>query len=268
MLDKSCKKFSQDPAFYNLGVTINFQQLDHYALSFATYLQQVLKLKKGDRVAIMMPNVLQYPVAILGILRAGLIVVNVNPLYTAPELIHQLKDAEATTIVVLSNFMQTVEQALPKTSLKNIIITDVGDLFPQPKAWLVNFYLKYIKKQIPKCHLPETISFKLALKEGEKLSFEKVDITLNDIAFLQYTGGTTGISKGAMLTHRNIVANILQAEAWFSPEFKAETEIMITALPLYHIFSLTGNGLFMMKIGGLNVLITNPRDMNRLFEIG
>lgn len=266
ILNQSCKQYKNDPAFYNFGVTITYQQLDEYAEAFAAYLQQVLHLKKGDRIALMMPNVLQYPVALLGAFRAGLILVNVNPLYTAPELIHQLNDADVATIVVLSNFLGTVEKALPSTPVKNVIVSDIGDLFPRPKAWFMHFFLKYVKKKIPKVAIPHLIPFRQALKQGRNHTLEKVKLSREDVAFLQYTGGTTGISKGAMLTHRNLIANMLQAEAWFSSVFKNEQEIMITALPLYHIFSLTANCLFMTKIGGLNILITDPRNITHLVE--
>lgn len=265
IFEQICVQFSQKPAFYNLGVTITYQQLDHYAKAFAAYLQQILKLKKGDRIALMLPNTLQYPIAVLGALRAGLIIVNVNPLYTVPELIHQIDDADAQTIVVLANFVETVEKALPSTPLKNIIVTELGDLFPRSKAWFLHFYLKYIKKKIPTLQIPHhIICFRQLIKQGEKLSLEQVILHEHDVAFLQYTGGTTGIAKGAMLTHRNLIASVLQAEAWFSQVFKPGQEIMITALPLYHIFSLLANFLFIAKIGGLNVLITNPRDITHL----
>lgn len=264
ILNRSCVSFARDSAFYNLGITMTYQQYNDYSLAFAAYLQHVLKLKKGDRIALMMPNILQYPVAMFGALRAGLIVVNVNPLYTVPELVHQLNDSETKTIVVMSNFAETVEKALPATSVKNVIITDIGDLFPRPKAWLFKFYLKYIKKKIPTVHIPNVINFRQTILKGACLSYKKVPLAHDDIAFLQYTGGTTGISKGAMLTHRNLVANILQAEAWFSSVLRSEREVMITALPLYHIFSLTANCLFMSKLGSLNILITDPRDISRL----
>ncbi len=266
ILEQASHQFSQKPAYYNLGVTLTYQQIDHYSRAFAAYLQQVLKLKKGERIALMMPNILQYPVAIFGALRAGLIIVNVNPLYTTPELVYQLKDSGAETIVVLANFTDTVEKALASISLKNIIVTELGDLFPQPKAWFVHFYFKYIKKKIPHCRIPQVIRFKQLLMEGEKLSLEPVVIHHHDIAFLQYTGGTTGIAKGAMLTHRNMVANVLQAEAWFSQIMKPGEEIMMTALPLYHIFSLLANCLLITKIGGLSVLITNPRDIPQMIS--
>jgi long-chain acyl-CoA synthetase len=263
VLEDSCKRYASCPAFYNLGVTLTFKQIDDYARSFASYLQQDLKLKKGDRVAIMLPNVLQYPIVMFAILRAGLIAVNVNPLYTAPELIHQLHDSGAETIIVLSNFARTVQVAMAETSLKHVIVTNIGDMFPLPKAILTNFVVKYIKKKVPAWNIANAISYKKAIAEGKKKQFNKVDITGHDIAFLQYTGGTTGIAKGAILTHRNLVANIVQAEAWLKPIFEDGKEIAITALPLYHIFSLTANCLFLMKIGGLNVLLINARDTDQ-----
>jgi long-chain acyl-CoA synthetase len=264
VLEQSCQRYAKLPAFHNMGETITFAQLDQYSQAFAAYLQHGLKLKPGDRVAIMMPNLIQYPVAMLGILRAGMIVVNVNPLYTATELVHQINDCGAETIIVLSNFARTVQKALSETSLKNVIVTDVGDMFPLPKALLINFALKYVKKKIPAWHIPHALRFRNILGAGKKLKFERVAIKGEDVAFLQYTGGTTGVSKGAILTHRNIVANLEQAEAWFHPVFKHGKEIIITALPLYHIFSLTANCLLISKLGGLNVLITNPRDIKGL----
>ncbi|EKD54586.1 MAG: hypothetical protein ACD_60C00067G0004 [uncultured bacterium] len=263
---KICQQFKDSPAFYNLGTTLSFQQLEEDSRACAAYFQHVLNLKKGDRIAIMLPNILQYPVVMFGALLAGLIVVNVNPLYTPPELIHQLKDSGTETIVVLDHFANTVQEALLSTPLKNVIITQIGDFFSPSKGWLIHFYLKYVKKKIPTFHIPHAIRFKEAFSKGKKLTFTPVDVTHQDIAFLQYTGGTTGIAKGAVLTHRNLVANIVQAEAWFSPIFEIGKEIVITALPLYHIFSLTANCLFIAKIGGLNVLITNPRDMPRFIS--
>jgi len=262
ILEESCARFSKQPAFYSLGVTLTFKQIDDYARAFAAYLQQVLKLQKGSRVAIMLPNILQYPVVMFGILRAGLIAVNVNPLYTAPELAHQLEDSGADTIIVLSSFASTVQAALLVAPLKNVIVTDVGDLFPRVKSLLVNFVVKHIQKKIPDWNIPHALSLKKILAEGKNLSFQRVPLSNQEIAFLQYTGGTTGVSKGAILTHRNLIANIEQASAWFKPVYKPGHDIIITALPLYHIFSLTANCLFMMKIGGLNILIINARDIN------
>ncbi len=266
MMNESCETYAELPAFYNLGVTLTFKEIQELSIAFAAYLQQVLKLKKGDRIAVMLPNVLQYPVVLLGALRAGVVVVNVNPLYTAPELAFQLKDSGAETIVVLANFARTVQDALKTVKLKNVIITHIGDFFSLPKSLLTDFFLKYIKKKIPAWHISGTIKFKNALSQGKKLQFMPVAIESRDIAFLQYTGGTTGVSKAAMLTHRNLIANILQAEAWFAPLFQYGKEIMITALPLYHIFSLTANCFFMMRIGSMNVLITNPRDVPHLVD--
>lgn len=263
---ESCKKFAELPAYYNLGVTLTYKQMDESSLAFATFLQNVLKLKKGDRLAIMLPNTLQYPIVLFGALRAGLTVVNVNPLYTAPELAHQVKDSGAETIVVLTNFARTVQNALSETSIKNVIVTHIGDFFSLPKSLLTDFFLKYIKKKIPAWRIPGAIQFKYALAQGKKSTFVPVTIDHNDVAFLQYTGGTTGVSKGAMLTHRNILANITQAEAWFSPLFEEGREIVLTALPLYHIFSLTANCLFIMRLGGFNVLITNPRDVPHMID--
>lgn len=267
VLEKSCDQFAQRPAYYNLGVTLSFAQINQYSLEVAAYFQQHLKLKKGDRVAIMLPNILQYPIVMFAALRAGLVVVNVNPLYTADELTHQLNDSGAETLIVVTNFARTVQQALPNLKyLKNIIITNLGDLFPFIKAATINFVLKYIYKKIPTWHLPQAIFFKDVLKIGRQLKFESVPLVNSDTAFLQYTGGTTGISKGAILTHRNLIANIQQADAWFSKLLMSKQQIIITALPLYHIFSLMANCLYFSKIGGLNVLITNPRDIPSMIK--
>ncbi|MBA3660644.1 MAG: AMP-binding protein [Gammaproteobacteria bacterium] len=264
---ESCHKHASRPAFYNMGVTLTYKELEEKANDFAAYLQQELKLKKGDRFAIMLPNVLQYPIALFGALSIGLVVVNVNPLYTAEELAFQLDNSGATTILVLENFAHTVEKARIKTpNIKNIIITKIGDLFPFAKSFIINFVLKYIYKQIPAWSIPHTIHFKKALELGKKLQVNPVPITNSDIAFLQYTGGTTGISKGAILTHRNLIANIQQADAWFGSLITEGKDIIITALPMYHIFSLTANCLFFSKIGGLNVLITNPRDIKSMIK--
>ncbi|MBI5448431.1 MAG: AMP-binding protein [Gammaproteobacteria bacterium] len=256
----SCKKYHNLPAFSNMGTSLSYGQLDKLTRDFAAYLQQELKLKKGDRFAIMLPNLLQYPVALFGALRAGLIVVNVNPLYTPRELIHQLNDAGVSTLLVLENFAHTVEASQPSLSLKHILITKVGDLFPFLKASLVNFALKYVKKAIKPYSLP-TLSFKHALLAGSHCQFEPVSVSGTDIAVLQYTGGTTGVAKGAMLTHRNLVANVMQNTAWISPFMKAGQEVIITAIPLYHIFSLTANCLTFLAMGALDVLITNPKDI-------
>lgn len=270
VLSDSCQRHRDYAAFYNLGVTITYGELDQYARQFAAYLQNELHLQKGDRIAIMLPNLLQYPIALYGAFLAGLVVVNVNPLYTADELIHQLNDAEASAILVLANFAHTVEKALPALpAMKHVIIANVGDMFSPFKSCMTHFVLKYIHKKIPAYHLPKAHTFKQALASGKKLSLTPVALVPEDIAFLQYTGGTTGISKGAILTHRNIIANIEQADAWFQAlltEAVITQEIIVTALPLYHIFSLTANCLFFSKIGGLNVLITNPRDIPAMIK--
>jgi long-chain acyl-CoA synthetase len=262
LFEDSCVAFYDKPAFVNMGHALSFQALEQKSRDFAAYLQSHLQLKKGDRIALMMPNILQYPVAMWGALRAGLIVVNVNPLYTARELEELLLDSGSLAIVVLANFAHTVQEVMPYVALKHIIITEVGDLFPWPHAWLVNNLVKYLKKMVPSFKIPGYIPFKTVLTDGAKLNFMKPPLTGTDIAYLQYTGGTTSsLIKGAMLSHRNIVANIEQASAWIKPSVRIGQEIIITALPLYHIFSLTANCLTFMKLGALNVLITNPRDM-------
>lgn len=263
---ESCKKFKEKPALQNFGTQLTYGDWEEKSRQFGAFLQQHLQLQKGARVALMMPNLLQYPVAIFGILQAGLVVVNVNPLYTVNELVHQLNDAEAETIVVMENFASVVMAALPQTKLKNVIVTRVGDLFPWFKGQLFHFVLKYIKKAIPSWHIPQAISFKHALRVGASLTLRKAEIDRQDIAFLQYTGGTTGVSKAAMLTHRNLVANIVQVQAWISSTLAEGQEIVITALPLYHIFSLLANCLMFMREGALNILITNPREIRQFIK--
>ena len=258
---KSVEKNSKKPCFSNLGTTLNYQQMAEKVDQLATYLQQVAKLEKGDRIAIMMPNVLQNPIAIFAALKAGLIVVNTNPLYTPRELQHQLNDSGATAIIIVENFCHTLEQIIDKTAVKTIITTQLGDLLAFPKSVIVNFVVKHVKKMVPAFSLPNTVNFKQALKQGKKHRFEPVTLVHEDIAFLQYTGGTTGVAKGAMLTNRNMVANMQQASEWIKSLIEEGKETVITALPLYHIFSLTANCLTFMKFGGLNYLITNPRDM-------
>jgi len=260
ILEKSCQRFADLPAYSNLGMTLRYREIDRLSRDFAAFLQG-LGLSKGDRVAIMMPNILQYPVAVFGVLRAGLVVVNVNPLYTPRELEHQLSDAGATVIVIVENFAHTLQQALVKTPVKTVVMTQLGDMLPLPKRLLVNFAVKYLKKLVPAWRIPSVVSFRQALRIGAERAFADVSLHHDDLAFLQYTGGTTGVSKGAMLTHGNLVANLQQASAWLSPYIKSGVEVVITALPLYHIFSLTANCLTFMKLGGHNILITNPRDM-------
>ncbi|MSQ71456.1 MAG: long-chain-fatty-acid--CoA ligase [Betaproteobacteria bacterium] len=261
ILEKSCSRFRDRPAYANLGVTLTFGDLDRLSRDFAAYLQTLPSVKPGERVAIMMPNLLQYPVALFGVLRAGLIVVNVNPLYTARELEHQLKDSGARVIVVLENFAHTVAEVIRNTQVEHVITTQVGDMVPAPKRWLVNFVVKRVKKMVPAWDIAGSVEFNAALARGQGAQLQEVPLTLDDVAFLQYTGGTTGVAKGAMLTHGNIVANMQQAHAWIAGALKDGEEIVITALPLYHIFCLTANCLVFTKLGGLNVLITNPRDM-------
>lgn len=265
LFKESCSKYTKRPAYSNLGSEISFTELDELSRDFGAYLQQ-LKLEKGARIAIMMPNVLQYPVAIMGILRAGYVVVNTNPLYTSDEVIHQMNDAGAEVLIVLANFAKTVEHALPSIpSLKHVIVTQIGDLFPTVKRILINAVIKYIKKMIPAYQIPHAVSFNYALLEGKQSTLHHVELAHADIAFLQYTGGTTGVAKGAILTHGNLVSNLLQAYSWIAPAL-GEHEIIVTALPLYHIFSLTANCLTFMKIGAKNILITNPRDMNHFIK--
>ncbi|MCL1633670.1 long-chain fatty acid--CoA ligase [Luteimonas sp. SX5] len=261
VLESSFEQFRDRPAFSNLGKTLNYDEIDRLSRQFAAYLLGELKLKKGDRVAIMMPNCLQYPIATFGILRAGLVVVNHNPLYTARELRHQLQDSGAKAIVVLDNFGHTLQQVLAETEVKHVIATGLGDMLGFPKGAIVNFMLKNVKKMVPDYDIPGAIRFKDALTLGQRHALPEVVIEPGDIAFLQYTGGTTGVAKGAILTHRNLVANMQQASAWIGTNMEMGKEIIITAIPLYHIFALTANGLVFMKFGGMNYLITNPRDM-------
>jgi long-chain acyl-CoA synthetase len=261
MFEAAFREFPDRPAFTNMGTTMTFRELDRRSMQFACYLQKDLGLLKGERVAIMLPNVLQYPVALCGIFRAGLVVVNVNPLYTGRELKHQLTDSGARCIVILENFAHTLAGIMAEAPVPNVVTTGVGDLLDKPKGWLINFVLRYVKKKVPPYDLPGSTTFAEALEAGQGKSLTPVELGLADIAFLQYTGGTTGLAKGAMLSHRNMVYNVAQSKAWQADSFEGvEGVVAITALPLYHIFSLQSNGLGMMAQGGLNVLITNPRD--------
>ncbi|WP_368563551.1 long-chain fatty acid--CoA ligase [Pseudoxanthomonas sp. UTMC 1351] len=261
VLDTAIEKFRDRPAFTNFGKALTYGEIDTLSRRFAAYLLGELKLKKGDRVAIMMPNCLQYPIAIFGVLRAGLTVVNVNPMYTPRELKHQLNDSGAVVLLVVDNFGKTVQEAMAGTPLKHVITTGLGDLVGFPKGTVINFVLKYVKKLIPEYDIPGAVRFKDTLTLGQLHTLPDVEIDPEDIAFLQYTGGTTGVSKGAMLTHRNLVANMQQAGVWIGNGLDYGKEVIITALPLYHIFALTANCLVFMKLGGLNHLISNPRDM-------
>ncbi len=260
LLERSFDKFKDLPAFTNMGHSISYGELDQMSRYFGAYLQKVAGLEKGDRVAIMLPNVLQYPVAVFGILRAGLCVVNVNPLYTPRELEHQLKDSGARAILIMENFAATLEEVLDNTDVQTVMVTGVGDMFPFPKNVITNFVVRKIKKMVPSFDLPSAVPFQRTLKEGRWHTLEPVELNHDDLAFLQYTGGTTGVSKGAMLTHGNLVANVLQARAWCGDLLTEGEDVVITALPLYHIFSLTANCLMFTVLGGNNILITNPRD--------
>ncbi|BAL25420.1 long-chain-fatty-acid--CoA ligase [Azoarcus sp. KH32C] len=258
---KGVAQFGDRAAFINMGKAITYAELDRLSAQFAAYLQGVLKLPRGSRVALMMPNLLQYPIAMFGALRAGYTVVNVNPLYTARELQHQLRDAGAETIVIVENFAHTLQQVLPQVPVRNIVVTSLGELLGFPRSMLVNFVVRRVKKMVPPWDLPGYIRFSEALAQGSAHAFVPVAVGHEDVAYLQYTGGTTGVAKGAILTHGNIVANLQQAHAWVRPYLHAGDEVIITALPLYHIFSLTANCLTFFKIGATNVLITNPRDI-------
>ena len=259
---RSVERFRDRPAMANMGKVYTYGELDALTVRFASFLQNTLKLPMGARVAVMMPNLLQYPVAVFAILRAGYTVVNVNPLYTPRELEHQLNDAGVDTIVILENFANVLQQVIARTAVKHVVLTRIGDLLGAPKSWLVNFAVKHVKKMVPAWKLPVApVLFNDALKAGAAQPLKPVSIGHDDVAFLQYTGGTTGVAKGAMLLHRNIVANMLQAGAWVKPVVREGQEVIVTALPLYHIFSLTANLMVFTEIGALNILITNPRDI-------
>jgi long-chain acyl-CoA synthetase len=260
IFEQSCKNYSDLPAFENMGAVLTYADLERLATNFAAYLQNKTDLVPGDKIAIQMPNILQYPVALYGAMKAGLIVVNTNPLYTPREMEYQFKDSGAKAIVIVANFADSLEQVIKNTSIKHVFLTEIGDLMGFPKKHIVNFVLRYVKKMVPSFNLPQAISFSTALADNG-LKFKKVKILPDDIAFLQYTGGTTGVSKGAILNHFNIVANMEQMNAWMQTAVKDRIEVIITPLPLYHIFSLTVNCLGFMSKGGKNVLITNPRDI-------
>ena len=260
IFENSVELYANLPAFSNFGTTISYAEFSDATESVAAYLQNKLGLEKGERVAIMMPNLLQNPVSIFGVLRAGLTVVNTNPLYTVRELHHQLKDSGAKAIIVVENYASTVQSAVTDTDIEHIIVTKMGDMLNFPKSILINWAVKYLKKMVPPYTLPNAISFKTVLSEGSNQDFVPTPLSHHDIAFLQYTGGTTGVAKGAMLSHKNMVANMLQASEWIKNDVLPGREVIITALPLYHIFSLTANCLVFMEAGANNILITNPRD--------
>ncbi|MEX5503985.1 long-chain-fatty-acid--CoA ligase FadD2 [Pseudomonas putida] len=268
VFERSCKRFADRPAFSNLGVTLNYSELERHSAAFAAWLQQHTDLKPGDRIAVQMPNVLQYPIAVFGAMRAGLIVVNTNPLYTEREMRHQFKDSGARALVYLNMFGKRVQEVLPDTGIEYLIEAKMGDLLPAAKGWLINTVVDKLKKMVPAYQLPQAISFKQVLRLGREQSPKPVPLSLDDIAVLQYTGGTTGLAKGAMLTHANLVANMLQVLACFSQHgpdgqklLKDGQEVMIAPLPLYHIYAFTANCMCMMVTGNHNVLITNPRDI-------
>ena len=261
IFDQSFKTYADKPAFHNMGTTLTYAELAEKGKRFGDYLQNELKMQPGDRIAIMMPNILQYPIALVGALYAGLVVVNCNPLYTARELEHQLKDSEAKAIVIFENSASVLESVLAQTHVQHVITTAIGDMLSFPKNYIVNFVIKHVKKMVPVFNLPKAIQFGEAIAMGQASRLKSPKLGHSDLAFLQYTGGTTGVSKGAELTHGNIVSNMMQAREWIKNALRHGEEIIITPLPLYHIFSLTANMLTFSSIGGLNILITNPRDV-------
>ncbi|NGX17427.1 long-chain-fatty-acid--CoA ligase [Wenzhouxiangella sp. XN24] len=260
-LEQSFEKYRSLPAFTNMGHSITFGELDQCSRYLGAWLQKNAGLSKGDRVAVMMPNVIQYAVAVAAILRAGLTVTNVNPLYTPRELEHQLKDSGAKAIIIVENFAGTLAKVRNNTAIKTVVVTAIGDMLPAPKRQLVNFVIRRVKKMVPEWNIPDAVSFHKALKEGKWQTMDRPSLGHEDVAFLQYTGGTTGVAKGAVLIHRNIIANVLQARAWLSATVTEGQSVVITPLPLYHIFSLTANFFTFTFMGGNNILITNPRDM-------
>ncbi|MFH1044383.1 MAG: AMP-binding protein [Pseudomonadota bacterium] len=260
LIENIFAKFGDKPAYHNFGYSMSYAELDRRSRDFAAFLQSLPGMKKGERVAIISPNLLQYPVALIGILRAGMIVVNVNPLYTPRELEHQLKDSGTKAIVIVENFANTLQRVIAKTQVEHVVTTQLGDLLPLPKRWIVNFVVRRVRKMVPGWRIDGALTLRAALARGAGEQLKPVGLTPEDIAFLQYTGGTTGLSKGAMLTHRNILANIEQVGVWIGGNLKEGEEILISPLPMYHIFCLTTT-LYFMKTGAHNVLITNPRDL-------
>ncbi len=258
--ERSYATFGDHVAYVQMGRSMTYRELDEQSRAFAAWLQKIAGLKKGDRLAIMLPNVLQYPVALFGALRAGIVVVNTNPLYTARELEHQLQDAGAAAILVLENFAHVVQEVLPRTQVKHVLVTGVGDYLAFPKGSIVNFVVRHVRKQVPAWQIDSARPFKSAISAGEQEQLEAVDVAPEDLAFLQYTGGTTGVAKGAMLTHGNVCANVLQAEAWIGGAFGHKPGVLITPIPLYHVFALTANCLLFARLGWKNILIVNPRD--------
>ncbi len=266
-MEEAFRKFADRPAYACMGKQITFAELDKLSLQFASFLQNDLGLQKGDRIAIQMPNTLQYPVAMFGALRAGLAVVNTNPLYTPREMQHQFKDSGAKAVVILTNFAANLEKILDKTDIEHVVVTSLGDLLGFPKKQIVNAVVKYVKKLVPPFNLPAAISFGDALSRGSRQPFRPVDVRNTDMAFVQYTGGTTGVSKGAVLTHRNIISNVECQHVWMAPGNVPDGQgIIVAALPLYHVYALTTNALAALKSGAMNLLITNPRDLNAFID--
>lgn len=263
ILEQACSRFGDITAYQNkFANAISYAELDKYSAQFASYLQHELGIERGDSVAIMLPNLIQYPIALFGILRAGAAVVNVNPLYTPRELEHQLKDSNAKAIVILENTCHVLQEVIANTSVRQVVTTQIGDMASFPKSFIINKVVKYVKKMVPKWHLPGSTTFSSALMKGAEQAFVPVSITGDDTAFLQYTGGTTGRSKGAILSHGNMLANLHQCYAWLGSEFVDGEEFIVTALPLYHVYALTSNCLMFLVVGGTNLLITDPRDMD------
>lgn len=267
MIEKTCAKFGSRPAFSNMGVALSFQQIEEESRHMAAYFQSVLKLKQGDRIIIQMPNLLQYPIALFGAIRAGLVVVNTNPLYTAEEMARNFTDSGAVAIVIVENFADKLDQILPRTQIRHVILTEIGDLLPSPKRQIVNFVVRHIKKMVPHHGLTQFTRFRDALAAGRQYLFQPPTLRREDNLFLQYTGGTTGVSKAAVLTHNNLLGNLFQMLAWLTQELKEGDENIIAALPLYHVFCLTVNCFGLFANGNHNILITNPRDIKEFIKI-
>ena len=262
MFEFSCEKFRERPALHCLGTTLTYEELDHKARCFAAYLQCVLHVKAGDHVALMLPNIIQYPVALYGILLTGAVAVNVNPMYTPRELVHQLNDSEARIIIVISNFAHTLQKALVETkTIEHVVITSIGDECSALKGYFINWALKYIKRAVPRFNIPEAITYKQVMREGENYPYTRPIISPDDLVFLQYTGGTTGVAKGAMLTHRNMLANVEQAWGMYHTKLTEGEELVVTAIPLYHVFALCINCLFTTRIGAASLLIPDARNI-------
>jgi long-chain acyl-CoA synthetase len=260
MAELSFERYAASDAYVQMGRAMTYREMEEQSRAFAAWLQKKAGVKKGERIAIMLPNVLQYPIAMFGAFRAGLVVVNTNPLYTARELEHQLNDSGAETIVILENFAHVLQEVLPRTKVKRVLVTAVGDLLSPPMSWIVNLVIRRVRKQVPPFRIAGAVDFKHALNEGRGLKPDPVDVQQEDIAYLQYTGGTTGVPKAAVLTHRNICANIRQAEEWLGAAYAGKAATLITPIPLYHVFALTANCLLFLRLGWRNVLIVNPRD--------